>query len=304
MNKLSNLTQCDVQGNMDNTFVCLLISLQAVIVVAHIFTLYLLFCVHQNEKAGVQEWLVANLSTTAILINVLFIFCSIRLLPGVNSTGLERFCVGYRWSIVTTLMYFSYYLSMFYIVINKLLEVRLSIRHPVYCNTTNVKYLLAATWTAGLVICILVNLTAESPSDTYYMPIVISYVFLDAVFICTAVTSSGYIFKRFRQSRIAPTAASGIPAESFWKVFRNSRFYVSVVLVVTFIIFTVIPSVIWMVVASSLVSQCTTKKFIFRIVIIQYRTSFLADSLVYILTNTTVRSLLIKKINLLIVLLR
>ena len=42
-----------------------------------------------------------------------------------------------------------YYLSMFYITFDKLLEVILNIRLPVYWNVEKAKVLLLVTWVAG-----------------------------------------------------------------------------------------------------------------------------------------------------------
>merc|ERR1712179_677338 len=124
----------------------------------------------------------------------------------------------------------------------------------------------------------------------YYYPA------LDFCFLTIAILTYGFLFRKFyltRETVQDPLVVRGrglsssrSSSRSVWKVFRGSKFYVSVLLISTFLLFTVIPDLTLMFhtilgigIPVSLYAVCYTL----------YALSFLADAVIYIVMQRTVR---------------
>ena len=84
-----------------------------------------------------------------------------------------------------------YYASMFYITIDKLMEVLLNIRYTALWNTQRAKTLVIATWILGAVISILITILNETVTlDLVLVFTVYVYPVVDMAFILTVIPVS------------------------------------------------------------------------------------------------------------------
>ena len=115
----------------------------------------------------------------------------------------------------------------------------------------------------------------------------------DFVFLPTAIISYALIFCVYtqRQKKLQSTRSridSGGGERNSWQSFRKSRFYVSMLLIVTFVLFIIPADIIWMhycLKESNHIVETTTT--------ISYALSYLSDGIIYIIMNPKVKKLFI-----------
>lgn len=172
-----------------------------------------------------------------------------------------------------------YYLFMFCITWDKVLEVYLNIKYTIYWNERKAKRLVRLTWVVGLSMSIGFCF-AHAFADYRFEFIFALYIFptLNFLFIIAAVLTYSYIFYKYRQTRSHPSMRQ-LPQLSSVQIFRTSRFSISVWLVLSFLLCIVIPSLM---LAFKGVSSEGVSPVIKVIIWIFYGTSTLADAFIYI----------------------
>ena len=138
-----------------------------------------------------------------------------------------------------------YYLIIIYLTTDKLLEIKLNIRHPVYWNQKKATYLLVSTWFTAISVCIVISITHElvTVRMTNYLYV---HVVFDCIVILIAVYTYGYIFVRYTKANsmisrfivvgctVLPSAGETISRPGIFTIFRKSNFYVPCLLIINF----------------------------------------------------------------------
>ena len=175
-----------------------------------------------------------------------------------------------------------YYCVMIYLTLDRLWDVLLNIKYHLYWQELRVKCLLTLTWVVGVGLSITISLfhryteyNWEEAFFKYFYPT------LEFLFVVVAVITYSIIFNRYRQTRCAPTHPhrSPTPTPSVFQVFRNSRFYISLLIVSTFFVFMLIPDLIYLFVG---VIPNNVTELLSVSCWISYATSNLIDAYIYI----------------------
>ena len=196
-------------------------------------------------------------------------------------------------------MTFVYLLMMIFITVDRLLEISLNIKYNLYCNEAKAKWLLIFTWITGLAMTFGIILTTiftefeyERPFDLYlHTP-------LSLTFIILAIVTYVLIFRKFKQTRITPSeynhsGPSSNQVSNVYTVFRKSKFFVSVLLISSFILFVEIPGFIFFIVAVGMKKRLYYMGACFMISI---NISHIADVFIYVFFQASVRKLFWKRI--------
>ena len=264
----------------------------------HSLGLYLLICLHHRDGEDVQLIYIMNLSATELTVTVLYLIKLILLaVYGTVSPVMMKVDV-YVHIITKTILAFNFYTSLLYIVIDKLLQVLLNITYPIYWSAKKTKYQLAGTWIIGLVIFICVIIPFQISGFDYNKFTRIFSLIFDIVFVFVAISSYSFIFYRYKQTRVNPAQRRGVPnpEQSIFRIFRNSRFFISVLLISSFLLFMVIPNLIYSFVLIKHISDELSFILIVPLLLIMYEISILCDALVYIFIQRNVRRLLWRKL--------
>ena len=282
------------------TFIALTI-LYVVIIIFHSVGLYLLVSLHKDGRSDIQLILIMNLSVTEILLSIFNMLEKFLEEESLNNSETFDVAAKYLSIVLMTPFEFSHYMNMLYITINKLLEVLLNIKYELYCTFSKVKYLIGVTWLVGIVFCasiILVEIFAGYELESL---IIYSLVAFDFAFIVIAVGSNSYIFHKYRKSCIAPVQTT--PQPSIWNVFRNSRFYVSALMILSFLLLVVTPDVINILVPRNVEDDVEDEDIVdiyvnaVDIVLdFMINLSYLSNALIYIFMHTPVKQLLLRKL--------
>ena len=160
------------------------------------------------------------------------------------------------------------------------------------------KTLLIVTWCTSLSSAITVSMVyhftgfeVHEALDLYVYPT------FNVIFLVIAVLTYGFIFHKYKKSRLPPVQASfnrDIRRQSTFQVFQKSRFYIPVLLITSFILFMAIPDFIQMGFVAS--GESHDGMFVLTTSLrILWAISYLIDAIIYIFIKTSVRNLLHEK---------
>lgn len=209
----------------------------------HITCCYLLVCLYKNGEQTFQQIYLINLSVSEIVMTAIVLACSILgLLPCSGFGGvvvIRNFIHVVGHSGANTV----YYLSTMYVTVDRLLEIALNLRYPVYWSLTKTKYLLLATWFFGIVVAgVSFSFTLENTSDVFTILYSHFFPILNTVFLVTAIFSYYFIFAQYKRTRVIPVR-SRIHTSAL-RVYRNSRFHIPMIIILSFFIFNILPDII------------------------------------------------------------
>lgn len=274
----------------------LTISLQAFTILFHSLGIYLLRRLFVKGNGDVQYVFIFNLSlieifaTTALLVEVVI---------DLKMAVVRHYEIGRQVLFYLSIISFTFcslYIvsNMIFIVVEKALEVRLDIRHSVYCNVRKAKYLEVMTLLTSFGICVGVLIAFHTgyrgfvvEFATYIVPTY--YVIL----IISIVVSVTFIASRYYKNAdlSLKTTTKSTKISNGLKVFRHSRFFIPSCLIVTFLLLNVIPDFIlfYRVISGGDIfkrDMYVTVRFLL------YTISFICDAYVYIFLDKNVRLLL------------
>ena len=126
------------------------------------------------------------------------------------------------------------------------------------------------------------------------------YTGLDFVFIVLVVSTHGYIFHKYCESKVDPAllrhaSVHARRQESVWKVFRNSRFYVSCLLIFVFIFMVVLPKLLYFFYIEH-VQHGVVQEIMGVVIGLLYYFSFIADVFIYVFLHPPLKRLLWRKV--------
>ena len=207
-----------------------------------------------------------------------------------------------------------YYLSMIYLTIDRFFQMYLNITYPLYWSERKTRCLMAAMWVISFVLTVILWVFYQV-EKIEYNDILYKYLFpiCEGVFLIIAIVTYCYIIHtalRSRQSRkkvnvishIVPVRSS-IPQISQRTTkdvekhrgrtfFKNSTFYVPTLLIITFIIFMILPDLVYM---FSLYGAFSVNRNGKAIIFLTYFFSFTVDAFIYIFLSPAVRRAFMKK---------
>ena len=286
---------------MDLIIDVILISLNVTNVCLHGIGIYLLVCLQKVGEPSIQNMFILNLSVSELLMNATEILrrCFLLiLLDSLRSSTIEKI-KHYLSIIMFTGISVVFYMNMVYITLDRLLHIALNIRYRVYWSTAKAKCLLQITWIVGMLTCLCIsivdvftNFKWEPLFYIYFYPI------MEFAFVLLAVTTYFFIFQKYKKSyRVSSQRTKNVPtdkkAESSFRIFQKSRFFVPVLLILTFIIFMLIPDLIYLFVG---VIKKNKSDILLASCWISYAVSNAVDACIYIFMQDPVKKLLWKKV--------
>ena len=222
------------------------VVLLPLIIMVHAFGLYLLRCVHKNGHQTVHGLLAINLSIAEMLtcaIPLLSYYIPLVVLLNIDKPApFKEHLINFASVFLTinTGLILILYSAMVLITLNRLLGSLFPIKYRIYATKRKVLYSIVCGWIIGIVYSATSYIWQWGNANFriyLYGMVAFSLCFL---LLCTFTYIN--IFKALVRSKrlIARSSANHQDFSSF-QIFRNSRFYTSVLLVVTYCIFWVFP---------------------------------------------------------------
>lgn len=267
----------------------------------HLFGCFLILSIFRDGNSNVQITYLLNLSIAEALINLLGILLTPVSLFGAISAETSSVIYQIQYYVMILLetgVLLVYYLCMLYITFDRLMEIILNIRYPVFWNETRAKYLMGITWgiclACGLVVCVCAHVFKKFLEDPFAKYV---YPTLDFGFLILACVTYALIFHKFKQSRIPPYQLSEVTEccpkkPSAFHVFRKSHFKVPVFLIASFLFLVVIPDLLYLFIG---VIKGDKSPGLIMYSFISILISYTFDGYIYIFQQSRVRDKLRKK---------
>ena len=276
-----------------------LLLLNTANVIFHSIGAYLLLCIYKNSRQSAEQVYLIHLSICELLMNLLEVF---RRIPDLISHSAEVNEIIHSMQCYLMIAMFTgisvvYYLDMVYFTLDRLLDVLLNIKYPLYWNEAKAKRLVQGTWLFGIVLSIIISLLHYFIGYVW-QDLMFKYCFpiLDFSFTFLALVTYGFIFSKFKKTRILPSqkGTTATLKTSAFHVLRRSRFHLSFLLILTFLMFIVVPDLTYLFVG---VINNNETETLMICCWISYSLSNLSDACIYIFMQKPVKKLLIKKMN-------
>ena len=213
---------------MEIVLIITLFTLNIINTFLHSIGTYLLLRVSKYGIETSQIVYLVNLSISEALMNALE---ALRRIPDlIEITGTSKEIIleiqKYLLIIMFTGISFVYYLNMIYLTFDRLMEILLHIRYPVFWNETKARWLLTATWITGGTLSTIIsflhrfiNYAWEDAFFKYFYPI------LEFTFIIVATLTYSFLFYKYKETRSLPGPCGARQSVSCIRTFRQSRFY-------------------------------------------------------------------------------
>ena len=271
---------------------------------------YLLVNVYRKQRR-IQYLLLTNLASSELVKNaVLLVRNSLKIayISSSSKTKASRLFTSFVCmdAVVAGLNY-NYILAMLYLTADRILNIILNLKYPVYCTISKCSILLVVTWslclTGSLVYSLCVYLIGYREIKKHGVVGVINVHIptgVYVIYVIFAIVVYVLIFVHFARSyrqfhRIQPpltnttTQTSNASSQStFVYIFKHSRFYVSIVIISSYLTIMVVPNLIR--------SGFTGSNFSKQFSLYYYTSSALSDtvdSMVYVFLQPKVRRLLL-----------
>lgn len=276
-------------------------------IVFHSVGIYLLLSLPTRD---LQETYLMNLSTSEITGNILELFVNrvpkILTYHGITLKFISRIR-EFTSIIFATVISTTYYFAMIFITLDKFFDIFLSIRYPTYWNKTRAKRLIMCVWGLSVLVCIGLSVAYAFRRFSYKNEIRTFFMTpLDVLCIILATVTYTFIFKKFQEKRTKPVVPTFLTSNnailerrpsppSCWQIFRRSRFLVSVLLILSFLLFMIVPDMINL--FYGLVYRDDSEALRDTTMIV-YQVSYLFDALIYLFMHQPIRRLIKKKLHL------
>lgn len=290
---------------MDQTGLqCLLLFFHVMNVVLHGLGTHLLICIYRRVDFKVQYVNLISLSICELVINFIG---SIRVVLGlVNDTNQYPVLQD-----VNNILYIAnatgfsliFYFNMIYITLDRLLAILLALKYPVYWDEYKAAILLKVTWLFGVIVLVLCCVFFND--SLAWEAIVFKFVYpvLQFPFIILALFTYVFIFRKFKVSRKPPVILTRIDSSktvvsrqnSTFEALKHSRFYISVLLIFTFIVFMIVPDLIYLF-HCVLFKTSNCSSTVLTACWVSYGVANISDAIIYIFLQVEVKALLLKKV--------
>lgn len=263
---------------------------------------YLLSCLYKKDRKDSQKLYVLNLACSELVLNILLVIRETIVMLYKSGYAPTHLLVVFR-SIDMALgtgVLNIYMLAMFYLTADRLLQTILLLKYPQYWTLGKSKTLIIVTWVLNIAIGVTFSLltyfkmAAVVKFKIHMIMLVYTPTCVYCVYLAFAIVTYLRMFMVFAHSkrRLSRRDDNGKQV-SLYKHFTNSRFFLSVTLIGSYLVLTVIPSIvraIWY-----LTSPESLPITLFICIAILKTLSLTVDAIIYIFLQKNVLKLLKQK---------
>ena len=283
------------------------ITLSSINTVLHTFCVILLLKTYKLASHTVQHLLLLNLSMAELVRNALSLVRNVLVLFGMV------FQKKYHIAIIIkkTLEYFNFAVpitthTIFLIAITLLTSDRLAatvlnIKYKVVCTTRRAKIICFSSWFFSVIVLVpvltgMMSVTAAEEMDSNSVKrkiLIYTFLVMHVFYLVFAIISYAIMFTTFVRSRsqsISSSSGDTATQRSFLYWFTHSKFYVSLILITSFLIFSVFP-IIYLVCARAYSWNLDVANYI----LMKTYLSDTVDAFVYFFLYVPVRRLLFQR---------
>ena len=247
-----------------------------------------------------QHILLINIAATEGVLNMLRVVYLFLILQGVHFPEPHVRVTNVNIASVfgATGIHYIHHLGMFYLTFDRLLLVIFPFKYNNYCTRGRAKKLLACTWSINLLLSLVLSVVLKyvgySCFNVVTYDVMFTYIpaFFNVVFLLFALIVYSLMFIKFsKSSRTTKQETNG--RTSLWNVFKRSRFFVSLLLISSCLVFNVVPRLVYSFILIN--DPAVAYNSFFAYVSISVAVGDTADSVIYIFLQPFVRQFLSTK---------
>lgn len=284
------------------SFTVCLLAIRIFIVFLHGIGIYLLLHLYSKELQRIPHLYLLNLTSGGLIGN----FIGLLVIPyekfGTIPDGILLHLAEVQYYLQTLIdihVRLVDYATRIYITIDRLLDIKLNIKKPIYFNENKAKCLLLGTWVTGVLMYILFALIYKFTSCKYnYYFYKYAYTFCDALFIVISIYTYAFLFNKFRQAKVRPAVSlPGVPRSSrprrcqrqnSFALFRRSKFTIMYFAIVMFVLLVFVPNQVYV---FGRFTDNSVTEIVVSVTRLSYSLSNIVDVWVYVYSKPNVRRL-------------
>lgn len=209
-------------------------------ILLHSCSIYLLTCVHKDNRSDAKSLFDRNLSNIGIIVNFILIIIFILILLAIHV--MAPLSGNIVWSILLI-----FCTRIVYITMNKMMESILLGVGPSYCTVNKGAYVLSVVWISGVVYCIGVFITFEIKFFYILEHAYLAFT-LDVLFVIIAIATNSYIYYFYRKSRATQPVT-------------NSIVCISIILVIAMLVLSSFPQLAFLITKNEIAMKAATKMY-------------------------------------------
>ena len=225
----------------------LMVAVNVAIIAFQIFALILLYTIKERHTTLSQKYLIFTLYFVEILLAFGGLLGYIFTLLGIDNSFPVVICEIFHMTMVNV----SYMLLMIVITIDRFLIIYLNIKYPLYCTPRKIKIVVILILCFCL--CFFFVFLSKYLSSQTWNPYRILYLFvypvIQSVFLLTAILTYVYIYRQLKRSkepnRNSVKNMKDSKKEPKSKERKRFNIFVPNLIILTFILFTVLPHAVW-----------------------------------------------------------
>ena len=300
-----NLTKHDIQvykmlftcpeASFDDYFKSSTIILSIITCVLHCIGICVLFSVKKEGRNSSQWYCLLNLSVsefiqnvTRIIHNSLYIEWQ-RTGAGEQTDDLHK-AFARTWLVLNTGIAYQCIMAIILITGDRFLCVYLGLRYRSVWHYRKTVVLIGASWVVNMLVASLVSTHSHAivNSKVIERTLMCVIMLLSLFFLLFALYTYAFIFITYVSSRrITATNDTSSSQISLWQAFRTSKFFISALLVSSFLVFWVVPVLI--VVIRTFISGSVLPLWLNVYVSVSVVLSDLMDGIIYVILSPLVR---------------
>ena len=212
----------------------------------HLIGIYLLWKTHNPTTITTQQLFIFNISICEFFASFYWLVFDLLRLNGYEKTSKY---IGYS-QCVHVGLFEVLYMLMFALTCDRLMNIVIGLKYSIYWTVGNTKKLLIAFWITGIGCSVaLVFVYYFKGFLWFWQTEAICFTLVQSIsFILVSFVVYSAIFWKYKRSReslrqfqISGPANGNNEHSSGLQIFRNSRFYVSILIILTFLLFNTIP---------------------------------------------------------------
>ena len=277
-----------------------LIILAFLCICLHSIGCYLMICLYRMGEKRPQLIYLISLSCCEALFNLLRLLSTLMtpvILIVDEESNITETIHHYFNIVLFTGMCFIYYCSIITVIFDRFLGIFRSLKYNAYCTTFKAKVVVSTLWMIGFALILSVPLI-DVLSKFHIDLGIIWYIFpcLDLFVIVLSFVTYLFIFRRYKSSQTSTFCISTVStaqSSSLANLFKNSKFFIPLLLIITFVMFVAVPDLLYF-----FIIEINKKKSPVLLVAARlcYSLSDLVDAFIYLYLQPSVRRLLWKKL--------
>ena len=273
-----------------------LITLRCVDIILHTGGIYLLVSSNRRDKDSVQQLFITNLSVAEIGFSVLWLFMipvSELFIISDSASAIIKDVQHYVMICIYTMVAFVFYATMIFITLDRLVAIKFTLKYRIYWNGKRTKYLITGTWIVGGLLFLFVSASYKFTGFDFNIPFhMYLYTPLNFLFIVLAIFTYIFIFRQYRKSVNMTVRKSR--RNTVFVVFCKSRFYLPVLLILTFLLFITIPQLTYLFLSTV---QNKRSDILLSACVISYSISNIIDGCLYIFLQPVIKRQLLETLH-------